>query len=222
MRARNTPDRQVRTAYPSGHYYSPVVDPEQLNCDLVWPAKPEILGIDFSDSSHRAILENVFPRYMPDYDYPEHADSAATPTNFYTQKHAFSWLDSRSYFVLLRHWKPKRIIEVGSGFSTLLAGDVNRRFLNSSIDITCIEPYPLDFLRDGVPGVQKLLEQKVQDVSFVEFEQLEKGDILFIDSSHVAKTGSDVNFLYFRGITSPSFWRANSYSRYFPASRLSS
>jgi hypothetical protein len=89
------------------------------------------------------------------------------------------------------------MIEVGSGFSTLLAADVNRRFLDSSMEITCIEPFPRPFLRNGVPGVTRLLEAKVQDIPLHEFAALEAGDILFIDSSHVAKTGSDVNFLYF-------------------------
>lgn len=89
------------------------------------------------------------------------------------------------------------MIEVGSGFSTLLAGDVNSRFLNNSVEIKCIEPYPRSFLRKGIPGVSRVIEEKVQNVPLSEFSELRAGDILFIDSSHVAKTGSDVNFVYF-------------------------
>src|SRR5262249_14748169 len=78
----------------------------------------------------------------------------------------------------------------------LLAADVNLRSLNGSMELTCIEPYPKDFLRD-LAGVSALLEAKVQDVPLSEFSRLQSGDILFIDSSHVAKTDSDVNYLYF-------------------------
>ncbi len=197
MTAPSPDSRSIQTCHPNGHFYSPVVDPAELNATRVWPPKPEILGIDFDDASHERILCEIFPRWMPHYDYREHLDEAMPAAQFYTQNPAFSWLDARAYFVLLNEWRPRKLMEVGSGYSTLLAADINRRFLDNSLDITCIEPYPRDFLRDGVPGVSRLLEEKVQNVALDEFTALEAGDILFIDSSHVAKTGSDVNFLYF-------------------------
>jgi hypothetical protein len=187
----------IRTSHPSGHFYSPVVDPATLDATRIWPAQPDIPGIDFNDAGHEHILREVFPRWMPRYDYPETRGEDALPTQFYMQNPEFSWLDARTYFVLLNEWRPQRIIEVGSGYSTLLAADVNQRFCGGRIDITCIEPYPMAFLRDGVPGVTRLLAEKVQNVALSEFAALQAGDILFIDSSHVAKTGSDVNFLYF-------------------------
>ena len=69
--------------------------------------------------------------------------------------------------------------------------------MNGSCNFQCIEPYPRDFLVAGVAGISELITQKVQDVPLNMFEKLQKGDILFIASSHVCKTGSDVNFLYF-------------------------
>jgi hypothetical protein len=187
----------IKTAYENGHFYSPIVDPAQLDSERVWPAHPQILGIDFDDAGHERILRDVFPRFMAGYDYPEHLDETPELVQFYTQNSQFSWLDSRALFVLLQHWQPRRLIEVGSGFSTLLAADVNHRFLGGAAEITCIEPYPRAFLRKGIPGMTRLVEDKVQNVPLVEFSKLQAGDILFIDSSHVAKTGSDVNFLYF-------------------------
>jgi hypothetical protein len=92
------------------------------------------------------------------------------------------------------------MIEIGSGFSSLLTADVNRRFLDGTLEFTCIEPYPAAFLSDGVDGISTLIPSKVQDVPLDVFSQLSSGDILFIDSSHVAKTGSDVNYLYFEVI----------------------
>jgi hypothetical protein len=190
-------DASIHTSHPNGHFYSPVVDPSQLDHSKLWPPHPEVMGIDFNEASHETILREVFPRWMPDYDYPELLDETPELAQFFTRNSQFSWLDSRALFVLLREWKPRRLIEIGSGFSTLLAADVNRRFLDGSLEITCCEPYPREFLRHGIDGVTRLIEDKVQNVAVEEFAALERGDILFIDSSHVAKTGSDVNYLYF-------------------------
>jgi hypothetical protein len=103
---------------------------------------------------------------------------------------------------MLRARRPRRLIEVGSDFSSLLTADVNRRFLDGALDFTCIEPYPREFLKRGVPGIARLVESRVERVGLGTFAALEPGDVLFIDSSHVAKTGSDVNFLYFEVLPS--------------------
>lgn len=190
----------AKTAFPAGHFYSPDIDPLELagREAEVWPEDPQpVLGIDFCNSSHVEILSSVFPKFIGEYDYPEREGDVATEYGFFTQNSQFSWLDARSAFVLLRHWKPRKIIEVGSGFSSLLMADVNRRFWSSECDITCVEPYPRPFLKAGVPGISRLIEQKVQAAPLELFESLDCGDILFIDSSHVSKTGSDVNYLFF-------------------------
>jgi len=187
----------VRTPHPLGHFYSPIVDPREIDAARTWPDQPRVAGIDFDEAGHRRILTELFPRYIGDYDYPERLEESAQLTAFYTQNSQFSWLDSRTLFVLLRAWQPKRLLEVGSGFSTLLSADINRRWFGNRMALTCIEPHPRAFLTRGVPGVTRLIQRKVQDVPLAEFETLEAGDVLFIDSSHVAKTDSDVNFLYF-------------------------
>lgn len=89
------------------------------------------------------------------------------------------------------------MIEFGSGYSSLLMADVNRRFLGNQSHVRCIGPYPRELLKRGVAGIDEVLVQRVQDVSLNVFADLEAGDVLFIDSSHVSKTGSDVNYLYF-------------------------
>src|SRR3546814_3872141 len=94
------------------------------------------------------------------------------------------------YTALFRsHWQPQRLIEVGSGYSTLLAADINRRFLDGAMRITAIEPYPRPFLR-SLEGLHALRVERVQDTPASVFAELSSGDVLFIDSSHVLKTGS--------------------------------
>jgi hypothetical protein len=186
-------------AFPDGHFYSPVVDTDDIGrrVDTLWPVDPEILGIDFNDPSHEGVLDDWFPRFMPAWDYPEVLKETAGLDAFYTRNSQFSWLDCRALFVILQAIRPRRMIEVGSGFSSLLTADVNRRFLGGELDFTCIEPYPREFLRKGIHGISRLLEARVEQVARSEFDALQAGDILFIDSSHVAKTGSDVVHLFF-------------------------
>jgi hypothetical protein len=184
---------------PPGHFYSPLVDAKALAAEKerLWPASPVTAGIDWNDAGHRRLLAEVFPRHLPLYDYPEVLPDGPGLADFYTRNPQFSWLDARALFVLLHEWRPRRIIEVGSGYSSLLMADVNRRWFGSAIHVTCIEPYPRAFLKHRIEGLSRLVEDKVQNVDVAEFSSLAAGDILFIDSSHVAKTGSDVNRLYF-------------------------
>ncbi len=194
-------NQEISSAYPNGHFYSPVVDPAELltQSARIWPSEPpHIHGIDFNRQAHETVLDIWFPRQISRYDYPElNGESRHDEKLFYTRNPQFSWLDCRTLFVFLNEIRPARVIEVGSGFSSLLVADVNRRFLGKSCDFQCIEPFPREFLVSGVEGISELIIKKVQDVPLGYFDSLNAGDILFIDSSHVCKTGSDVNFLYF-------------------------
>ena len=118
-------------AYEPGHFYSPIVDAERRRRARSGSGRrgPSWPRSTSTTTAHQRVLTEWFPRFMPDYDYPEHLDEHDAPAAFYTQNSQFSWLDSRALFVLLRAWQPKRIIEVGSGYSSLLIADVNRRFL---------------------------------------------------------------------------------------------
>ena len=182
-----------------GHFYSPIVDLEdaKTRSSQIWPPNPLVLGVEFNDESHLNILTKHFPQFIDAYDYPENGPADSQLLHFYTQNSQFSWLDSRALFVLLRALPPRNIIEVGSGYSSLLMADVNTRFLSGSVNITCIEPYPRAFLKSKPVGISRIIERKVQEVALEEFSLLGEGDILFIDSSHVSKTGSDVNYIFF-------------------------
>ena len=95
---------------------------------------------------------------------------------------------------MVRHFQPRLIIEVGSGFSSLIVGEAIAKNNNSAL--ICIEPFPQEFLREGFPGLHSLIEKQVEDIELEFFSQLGSGDILFIDSSHTVKIGGDVNYLF--------------------------
>lgn len=116
---------------------------------------------------------------------------------FHEDNGQFGRADARTAFCLLNKLRPRRIIEVGSGYSTLLMTDVNARFLGGDTSITCVEPHPRSFmhtLRDA--GKIELVQKRAQEIPGALFDSLVDGDLLFIDSSHVSKTGSDVNRLF--------------------------
>ena len=101
---------------------------------------------------------------------------------------------------MIRYLRPKRIIEVGSGFSSCVTLDTNQLFFGNSISTTFIEPYPsllLSLLKETDKNSAKIISRRVQDVDMAEFEALAANDILFIDSTHVSKVSSDVNCIFF-------------------------
>jgi hypothetical protein len=192
----------VFNPFPDGHFYSPVVDVKELVRERarVWPEEPAVLGIDFRHEAQRRFLRDEMPKYAADFDYPFNLPPGAPEYAYRRNNPVFGDLDARTLMTLLRVLRPARVIEVGSGFSSLLIADVNRRFFGSALELTCIEPFPRPFLRNGIPGLSGVIVKRVQEVAPSEFDRLGAGDILFIDSSHVAKTGSDVTHLFFEVI----------------------
>jgi predicted O-methyltransferase YrrM len=204
-----------KPAFPDGHFYSPVVDIDEVlrDQDLIWPpgdpagplvhlmktapTAPSVHGIDWNPQSHEDLLRNHFPMLIDGYDYPETAPVDASSARFHEDNGQFGRADARIAFCLLKKLRPRRIVEVGSGYSTLLMTDVNARFLDGATSITCVEPYPRPFMYDmHAAGKIELIQKRAQEIPGELFDSLADGDLLFIDSSHVSKTGSDVNRLF--------------------------
>jgi len=185
-------------AFPNGHFYSPIVDAAEAIKDAcrIWPATKDIRGVDLNSAEHDRLLREVFPSLVSAFDYPTSGPDDDTLDHFYDFNGQFERQDPRVAFCMLRMIRPRRIVEVGSGYSTLLMMDVNRRFLGGSASITCVEPFPRPFLRRALAASSiELIEDRAQAVDESVFAALSAGDVLFIDSSHVTKTGSDVNRL---------------------------
>jgi len=118
------------------------------------------------------------------------------PTGYFWNNPAFSYSDAMMYYCIIRHVRPKKILEVGSGFSTLVAQEALRK--NGEGSVTIIEPYPMEFLR-GLSCVERLIQKKVQDIPVDELvSEVERADIWFIDSTHTVKNGSDCLYLYLK------------------------
>ncbi len=192
------PDEGVAHPWPLGHFYSPVPDTVALGREpdrsRVWAAgTPELPGIDWNaDAQLRLVREQLASQEPLRFA----ARATGDPTEYHESNELFSPLDAWALQAMLRHLEPARMIEVGSGWSSLVTARVNRELRGGDMDVTCIEPFVPDFLAGGVDGITRVLPTRVQDVPVERFLELEAGDVLFIDSSHVVKTGSDARYLY--------------------------
>jgi len=174
------------------HFYQPIPNTQSLPGTL-WDRPSELIGIDMNDAVQLDLLRNHFPKFRDEYDqFP--AEETSEPGRFSLKNGLFDGTDALVAYCMIRHFQPRLIIEVGSGFSSLIAAEAMAKSEGSTL--ICIEPFPLDFLRKGFPGLRSLIEKKVEDIDTEFFSQLGSGDILFIDSSHTVRIGGDVNYLF--------------------------
>jgi hypothetical protein len=177
------------------HYYSPVPDTRALGDDL-WADRLEPPGIEWNEVAQLKLVREVFPIFREEYDALPR-EQPASGHAFYLGNGMFDGVDALVLYCMVRHLRPRRVLEVGAGFSSLLTAAAMTKNANAGGELVCIEPFPPPALREGFPGLTRLIATPVQQVPLGEFERLDAGDVLFIDSTHVVKTGSDVNFLFF-------------------------
>jgi len=184
----------ISEIYTPGHFYSviPNITKDYNNNNT------KFLNLDFNEESHKSIL-NEINNYLVNFDKEfGHKNVLERHDNLqYTLLNgAFEWMDARLLHYFLQKNKPKKIIEIGSGNSTLLTYNTKQMF-NLDLDIICIEPYPSAYLKKlNNTGKITLIESCLEDVDLNIFTTLTENDILFIDSSHVAKLDSDVMFYF--------------------------
>lgn len=185
-------------AYSAGHYYSPIPSEKDILDHLKKRTPPErtLPGIDLNEQGQYKLL-NEYTNFYSDLPFP------AERTHRYRYFYENDWFGSTDavfLYSLLRKYAPKRIVEVGSGFSSAVMLDTVDEFFTHQPDITFIEPFPdrlTDLIREEDKLRIKLIGRKVQEAPIDIFTSLEDGDLLFIDSSHVIKCGSDLQTLIF-------------------------
>jgi hypothetical protein len=183
--------------YPN-HFYSPIPDKRTLK-DNQWNLPSELIGVNMNEEKQLALMALFVTRFKTEYDrFPKHRTSK--PEKYFVSNPAFGSVDGEILFCMIRRFKPRRIFEVGSGYSSfLIAQAIMQNKLeekNYQCDYVVIDPYPNPIIKKGFPGLTKLIVANVQNVPLTEFLKLDSNDILFIDSSHILKIGSDVQYKY--------------------------
>lgn len=180
------------------HFYEPVPDTSTLKEEL-WTGLSELPGIDINDGGQQELLESFMKDFKSEYDrFPESVAGAREPYQYYFDNNSFSSVDGELLYCMIRSFKPRRVIEVGSGFSTFIAAAAILKNREDDPGYDCslssIDPYPNNTVTQGFPGFSGVDHRQVQDVPVSTFSELGDNDILFIDSSHVLKIGSDVHY----------------------------
>lgn len=185
---------------PIGHFYSPIVNVEDVETreNEIWKnaATDKVAGIDLNVEMQLHLLKQSSDIY---FEIP-FGTNKSPAHRYYFKNDFYAYTDGIILYSFLRIFNPKKVIEVGSGFSSAVLLDTNELFLNKELELTFIEPYP-DRLKSLISSSDEstvtILESPIQLVDLKIFESLEKNDILFIDSTHVVKTDSDLVFIFF-------------------------
>ena len=190
--------RNCPGAHDLGAYQSPIprLSEIQSDRDRIFALPEELPGIPLNAAGQRALGAELAP-FVAECPFPE---TLTPPWRYYGGNGFFSWGDSLVLHALIRHYRPSRILEVGSGFSSAVILDTVEHYLGDATRCTFVEPYPerlRSLLRPGDERRCTVLVDRVQHVGLGPFRELSAGDILLIDSSHVSKVGSDVNWLFF-------------------------
>jgi hypothetical protein len=188
-------------AYSPGHFYSPIPSRDEvakviarLRADP--PGTDGLPGISLNREKQLELLK-IFETFYGDLPFGEEPTDGC---RYYYRSSPYPYPDAIFLYSFLRYAQPSQIIEVGSGFSSAVILDTVDRFFSQPPRMTFIEPYPVNLkrlLRPEDTEKVTVVTEMVQKVPMELFTSLNAGDLLFIDSSHVLKCGSDVSFLLF-------------------------
>lgn len=174
------------------HYYQPMINPKKhLTKSL---RENRVLeGIDFNIEEQL----NLLAKFNYNQELLKFPINKKKDVEFYYDNGSYCSGDAEYLYNMIRHFKPKKIIEIGSGNSTLM---VRNALANNKLDITdyicqhiCIEPYEKQWLKETEV---ELIREKVENLDKSFFQKIEANDILFIDSSHIIRPQGDVLFEY--------------------------
>jgi hypothetical protein len=195
-----TANTSKNSYYPAGHYYSPIVSVDDIRKreHEIWKSNSQdsIIGIDLN-AAGQIELAGQLSQYYSNMPFKKEKDGKF---RYWFDNNFYSYTDGIVLYSMMRHFKPNRVIEIGSGYSSALMMDVNELFFEGRINLNFVEPYPerlYSLMSEKDKRISTVLEKPVQEMDLAFFGKLQSGDILFVDSSHVSKCGSDVNFILF-------------------------
>jgi hypothetical protein len=189
----------LSTAWPPGHFYSPIpaiTDIRENEDSIFFPGNKSLGGIDINEAGQIKMLE----RLGEHYDAVPFLDDVQVNLRFYYNNPNFSYGEAVILFCMISSFRPKKIVEIGSGYSSCVILDANEILRGMQIHCVFIEPYPDLFLSLIKPDDRSkitLVDKKVQQTDLELYSTLQPDDMLIVDSSHVVKTGGDVNFILF-------------------------
>ena len=177
------------------HWYSPIPQLQDIDPGF-WSTASEMPGLaPFDTNSMLDYLARQLADGIGEFDVPR--TWSGTPNEYFVENGLFQSVDGDVLYAMIRRHRPKKVIELGAGFSTLVSARACA--LNAvdghPADFVSYDPYAIPPSPGTVPGLSELRPVRAEAVPITEFEALDAGDILFIDSSHTVRIGGDVTHL---------------------------
>lgn len=194
IRAAQRASRTVGYELLERHFYDPLPDLDNLPASL-WAGPSDLPGVDLRVDEAVRFLDEELRLHIRDFAPPYTLDARrAGPTGrFYLWNGRYESVDAESLYGILRHVKPKKVLELGSGASSHVIDFARRanEVDGSPFEHEIIDPYPFENPMGPVAGAVPR-RVRAEDLDPCEVEQLEDGDVLFVDTTHTVKTGGDV------------------------------
>jgi hypothetical protein len=176
-------------------FYSPVPNLELLPDDI-WERRRELAGIDLGIEAAIAMVEDELAPFVRELEVP--TSGPLPPGEFYLNNGNYEALDAELLYAIVRAKRPRRVVELGSGYTTLLIGQAARRNGEDGVETEHLayDPYPrAQIFGEEPPPPTRFEPLPATEVPLEHFRQLEAGDVLFVDTTHTVKLGSDVNHI---------------------------
>jgi hypothetical protein len=178
------------------HFYQPIPDTRTLS-DNLWKKHSKLVGLNMNEQVQLKLFKEFIVKFKAEYDrFP--LNQISLPYEYYVNNRTYESVDGEILYCMVRHFKPKKIIEIGVGNSTYAIAQAIRKNKaeneTNACEFTAIDPFPNHIVSKGFAGLSKLLIQPVQNIPISKFKELSENDILNIDSSHVIKLGNDVHY----------------------------
>ena len=181
------------------HYYSPLPLKEDLD-DAFFARSSDMTGVEIDGEEALRFARTGLAPYLEEFRGLFGLCEPKAPGEFHLLNGTFMAGDAPAYYAMIRHFRPRRIVEIGAGSLTLVAIEACRENEGHGApraDLVAVEPYPNGAIaRRALQGDLRLIPQKVQAIDPELWQSLGENDILFIDSSHVLASGNDVQHEY--------------------------
>jgi hypothetical protein len=175
-------------------YYSPIPDLRSLPAS-VWSAPSALGGISLDLDRQMTFLEQDLAPFVAEFDPP--LDPVEDPARFFLRNGTYESFDAETLYAMIRYLRPQRIIELGSGRSTQVIATARLRNASDGMPSSCyvVDPFPSELTREIAGGSFELDAISATEVPVGRFAELRAGDVLFVDTTHTVKFGSDVNYI---------------------------
>jgi hypothetical protein len=171
-------------------YYSPIPDYRNLP-DHVWEHERELRGVGFPSQGGLSLVRGDLAPYLAEYSPPR--GPTGNPRDFHLDNGFYGSVDAELLYAMVRHLRPRRVIELGAGASTLVIADALERNGREAVDHRVFDPFPRAELAGTLAEIADLNPVQATDIPLEEFQKLAPGDVLFVDTTHTVKIAGDVN-----------------------------